>query len=112
MTGEQLRDLEGARDAAPRDGARREIGDGLSVEGDADAGRADIGGSQNDEWGLARAVRSEENGDGAARDDEVQIGEGRLMNEALVDRSDLDGCGGGRSVRSRHRFFIGIAPRT
>jgi len=55
---------------------------------------------------------AEQHGDGARGRHEVRVDERWRPVEALVDRVDIDGRGSGRSVGSRHRFFLGIAPRT
>ena len=53
---EQVHDLEGARDAAPRDGARRQPGDVLAREGDAPGVGLVAAGEHVEAGGLAGAV--------------------------------------------------------
>src|SRR5689334_7187741 len=80
-----LRDLERARDAEPRDRARRERGDVASVEGDAAGVGLEIAGDHVDEGRLAGAVAADQADALADVDRDGEVGGGDDRAEALVE---------------------------
>ncbi len=63
QTGERLRDLERARDAAPREQMGGEAGDLIAAVEDAACGRQQEPGDDREQRGLAGAVRSDQRHD-------------------------------------------------
>ena len=66
QAGERLHDLEGARDAAPRQPMRRLAGDVLAGIADRAGARLEEAGDDGEQRGLAGAVRADQRGDAAS----------------------------------------------
>src|SRR2546422_10971369 len=75
--------LEGAGDATGDDGVGAEPDEADAVEGDVPAVGSDEPRHHVEERRLARAVRTDEPDDGAARDDEIHLVQGDDAAEAL-----------------------------
>ena len=82
---EDLRHLEGARDAGDDDVARRQRGDVAPLELDRAAGRREIAGDEIDEGGLAGAVRADDADHLARCDLDLDIARGDDRAEGFVE---------------------------
>ena len=109
--GEQLVDLEGARDAELHPLVGREPGDGRAVEQDLPARRPQHAGEQVDEGGLAGAVRSDQGVAGAFLDRERDRIGGDDAAEPLVEASRFQDRRHGQPPFSGPAALVGAGRR-
>jgi hypothetical protein len=120
---EQPQVLERARDAAQRGAARIDAGERLAAQLDRAGVGREVAGDQVEQRGLAGAVRTDQRGDDAGRQVEVDVVRRDHAAEALVDaREAKDGSGRsqlspippperGRSVCEANRVGVTRRPR-
>ena len=99
---EQLIDLEGARQPAPRPLGLRRFGDVLAIEQHTARRRLERAGDQIDQRGLAGAVRADERTPRAALQSEVDIARHLQRAEAAIESLDLQGVGHSLGFRDQY----------